>query len=136
MVNRSAPSRIVQTHIQTLHVGTQLTMQVLRSKYWMVGMRQAVVCYRQRQQIGDNETTFVGVDNVLSAIRETWESSEMSEELSTRGKNWIFVAPGAPHQGGIWEAAVKSMKHHLRRVIGQQVFTFEQLMTLLVRIEA
>lgn len=53
----------------------------------------------------DNGTTFVGADNVLSEIRETWESSEMSEEISTRGTSWIFIPPGAPHQGGIWEAA-------------------------------
>lgn len=228
-----AKKLIAQTHLQTLHGGAQLTMQVLRSKYWMVGMRQAVkahiaqctVCYRQRQRIGeqlmgdlpalrvtparaflhcgvdyagpvtlklrpgrfkitfkgyvdvficlstraihlevvgdltteaflaafdrlvgrrgavsemrsDNGTTFVGADNVLTEIRQTWESSEMSENMSTRGTNWLFIPPGAPHQGGIWEAAVKSMKHHLRRVIGRQVFTFEQLMTLLVRIEA
>lgn len=38
--------------------------------------------------------------------------------------------------GGIHEAAVKSAKHHLRRTIGNQQLTFEQLATLLTHVEA
>lgn len=38
--------------------------------------------------------------------------------------------------GGIHEAAVKSAKHHLRRVVGAQQLTFEEMATLLVHVEA
>ncbi|CAG7786352.1 unnamed protein product [Allacma fusca] len=38
--------------------------------------------------------------------------------------------------GGIWEAAVKSMKFHLRRVLGEATTNFEDLDTLLKGIEA
>ena len=38
--------------------------------------------------------------------------------------------------GGIWEAAVNSVKHHLRRIIGDQVLTFSELATLMCHIEA
>ena len=38
--------------------------------------------------------------------------------------------------GGMWEAAVKSMKKHFRTVVGTEIFTFEDLSTLLVEIEA
>lgn len=38
--------------------------------------------------------------------------------------------------GGIHEAAVKSAKHHLRRVVGAQQLTFEEMATLLTHIEA
>ena len=41
-----------------------------------------------------------------------------------------------PHFGGIWEAAVKSMKTHLRRVLGDVKLTYEELSTLLSQIEA
>jgi hypothetical protein len=35
-----------------------------------------------------------------------------------------------------WEAAVKSMKYHLRRTLGAQIATYEELYTLLTEIEA
>ena len=42
---------------------------------------------------------------------------QVTKELSSQGLTWSFNSPSAPHFGGLWEAAVKSMKHHLRRVI-------------------
>ncbi|CAK1582194.1 unnamed protein product [Parnassius mnemosyne] len=38
--------------------------------------------------------------------------------------------------GSLWEAAVKSLKFHLRRVIGAQKLTFEELSTLLSQLES
>ncbi|XP_047543294.1 uncharacterized protein LOC125075630 [Vanessa atalanta] len=47
-----------------------------------------------------------------------------------------FNAPSWPSAGGLWEAAVKSLKHHLRRVLGEQKLTYEEYSTLLAQIEA
>ena len=44
--------------------------------------------------------------------------------------------PHAPHFGGLWESGVKSVKYHLKRVIGDQRLTFEELSTLVSQIEA
>lgn len=38
--------------------------------------------------------------------------------------------------GGIWESAVKSMKKHLRIVLGKQMITYEDMTTILTQIEA
>jgi hypothetical protein len=38
--------------------------------------------------------------------------------------------------GGLWEAAVKSTKGHLKRVIGNVILNYEELNTLLTMIEA
>lgn len=84
----------------------------------------------------DNGTTFVGAAKEMRIILQHWQSSEIRDYVNTNGITWTFITPAAPHQGGLWEAAVKSMKHHLRRVMGPQKFTFETLSTLLVGIGA
>ena len=35
--------------------------------------------------------------------------------------------PLAPHFGGLWEAAVKSMKKHLAKIVGEVKLNFEEL---------
>ncbi|EFN69637.1 hypothetical protein EAG_00358, partial [Camponotus floridanus] len=37
---------------------------------------------------------------------------------------------------GLWEAAVKSVKHHLRRVVGDAKLTYEEMATLLAQVES
>ncbi|XP_029176639.1 uncharacterized protein LOC114944769 [Nylanderia fulva] len=56
--------------------------------------------------------------------------------LADEGVRWVFNPPSAPHFGGLWEAAVKAVKHHLRRTIGEAKLTFEELSTLLAEVEA
>lgn len=109
----------------------------LTSKTFLMALSRFLNWRREvREMWSDNGTVFVGADNELQRIREVWESTAVAESLTNRGIVWNFITPAAPHQGGLWEAAVKSMKHHLRRVMADHVYTFEELYTLLVRIEA
>jgi len=57
---------------------------------------------------------------------------------STRNEriNWHFIPPKAPHMGGLWEAAVKSAKFHIKRIIGEASLRYEEFLTLLTQIEA
>uniref|UniRef100_A0A1I8NJ86 Integrase catalytic domain-containing protein n=1 Tax=Musca domestica TaxID=7370 RepID=A0A1I8NJ86_MUSDO len=86
----------------------------------------------------DNGTNFVGASRKLdkdfkAAIKNN--SSAMSF-LTEEKVQWKFIPPGAPHQGGIWEASVKSIKYHINRVIGESKLTYEEMSTLLCQIEA
>jgi Integrase core domain. len=81
----------------------------------------------------DNGTNFVGANNTLKELYGLFESESFKKEVQDYaiGKNitWHFNPPLAPHFGGVWEAAVKSFKHHFRRVVGDRLFTFEEINT-------
>ena len=68
--------------------------------------------------------------------QSTSQMAKVEDFLATERCEWKFVPPYGPHFGGLREAAVKSMKFHLRRTLGSQVATYEELCTLLPEIEA
>lgn len=88
----------------------------------------------------DNGTNFVGANNELRELYYLLESEQhqgrVKEYAVRKNIAWQFNPPLSPHFGGIWEAAVKSFKHHFRRVVKNQILTFEELNTLAVQIES
>ena len=90
-----------------------------------------------RNLFSDNATTFQGADKELkimfNAASEFYQATAAS--LANDGTNWVFIPPNSPHYGGLWEAGVKSKKHHLKRAVGDRIFTFSELSTILVEIE-
>ncbi|XP_068148389.1 uncharacterized protein [Drosophila tropicalis] len=92
------------------------------------------------QMYSDNGRNFVGAKRALDEIVQLLASREhndvVSKALADQGIKWNFIPPYSPHWGGKWESAVRSVKLHLRRVIGTNVLTFEQMHTLLSQIES
>lgn len=85
----------------------------------------------------DNGTTFQGADKELrQAFHDVMEDRTVRDYLANDGISWYFLPPASPHMGGLWEAGVKSVKHHLRRIVGAKTLTNEELGTLLCQIEA
>ena len=60
----------------------------------------------------------------------------MGTVLANDSTSWSFIPPHSPHFGGLWEAGIKSTKYHLRRMIGDQTLTFEEISAVLIEIEA
>ncbi|XP_026682248.1 uncharacterized protein LOC103513174 [Diaphorina citri] len=86
----------------------------------------------------DNGTNFTASARELSEVYTLLQENctEISDTLAQRQVKWIFNPPAASNFGGLWESGIKSAKHHLRRVIGAQLLTFEEFTTLLCKIEA
>jgi len=85
----------------------------------------------------DCGTNFVGADAQLHALFQpaSQEVYKVIGRMADQGMRWQFNSPAAPHFGSLWEAAVKSVKHHLRRVIGETRLTFEEMATFLAEVE-
>lgn len=86
----------------------------------------------------DNGTNFVGANKELKKSFEEakFDWKDVVEAISKEGTEWHFIPPASPHFGGLWEAGVKSIKYHLKRIIGTDTYTFEELTTLLHQVEA
>lgn len=82
----------------------------------------------------DNGPNFVGANRLLREAFEAWNPESIAQHLNLMGIQWHFIAPAAPHHGGLWEAAVKSTKYHLKRIGGSNTFTYEELATWLAKI--
>jgi len=88
------------------------------------------------QIFSDCGTNFIGANKEIQrALRSVEFQSSVCHTLADLGISWNFNPPSAPHHGGLWEAGVKSVKHHLRRVIGASHLTYEEFQTLLCSIE-
>lgn len=87
----------------------------------------------------DNGTNFVGANNQLNDLHELFNSQVHKEKVTRYGNtkkvNWHFIPPLSPHHGGLWESTVKLFKHHLKRVVGEELFTIEAFWTLVTEIE-
>lgn len=88
----------------------------------------------------DNGTNFVRANKILQEHNKNIDENEYNaavcHELSKGGTHWFFSPAGAPHFNGLAEAAVKSVKLHLKKTMGESKLSYEELSTLLAQIEA
>lgn len=82
----------------------------------------------------DNGRNLVGAARVITNFIGN-HSESIYSCAAEQGVNFHFIPPYSPHFGGLWESTVKSVKHHLKRVLGMANLTYEEMYTLLVQIE-
>ncbi|XP_057656784.1 uncharacterized protein LOC130894180 [Diorhabda carinulata] len=90
------------------------------------------------QIYSDHGTNFIGANRNLKELYDFLSQNEclISDSMNNQGIRWNFNPVQAPYFGGLWEAGVKAMKYHLKRVSGKSNFTVEEFTTLLCQIEA
>lgn len=54
----------------------------------------------------------------MKICRKLKENNKIIQILENEQIEWHLISPAGPHYGGIWEAGVKSVKYHLKRIIG------------------
>ncbi|GFV20596.1 integrase catalytic domain-containing protein [Trichonephila clavipes] len=87
----------------------------------------------------DNGKTFVGANKELKRFLKLIEDSDdnLAGFLSAEGIEWKFIPPRAPSFGvcGLWEASVKTIKYHLKRVVSGSNLTYDEFLTVCIQIE-
>ncbi|XP_011163032.1 uncharacterized protein LOC105198084 [Solenopsis invicta] len=87
----------------------------------------------------DNRTNFVDANNHLRELYMLLNSDEHKNQVNRfsieHHITWHFIPPIAPHYGGLWESIVKIFKHHFKRVVGDSLFTFEELNAFVIEVE-
>ncbi|XP_066583796.1 uncharacterized protein [Prorops nasuta] len=85
----------------------------------------------------DNGLNFQGANKELKlAFQGSLKHVQSIDFEPIREIEWKFIPVATPHWGGLWETGVRSVKHHLKRVLGTFLPTFEEMTTLICRIEA
>ena len=82
----------------------------------------------------------VGARNELAAFYSMLNTQDTQNHvqnyLLSQKVQWKMTPVKAPHFGGLWEAAVKAAKYHLKRKIGQKLYTYDELETILCQAES
>ncbi|XP_018376013.1 PREDICTED: uncharacterized protein LOC108769493 [Trachymyrmex cornetzi] len=88
----------------------------------------------------DNGLNFVGANHELNELYKLFKDESIKQKINdfmaTERVKWHFIPPRVPHMGGIWEAAIKSAKFHLKRVTKEASLRYDELFTLMVQVEA
>ncbi len=88
----------------------------------------------------DNGSNFIGAREDIRELQRLTGSRSTKEAIqhfsSQHAIEWKMIPPRAPHFGGLWEAAVKSMKIHLRKTTKVQRLRWDELYTILTAAEA
>ncbi|GFX95577.1 integrase catalytic domain-containing protein [Trichonephila clavipes] len=85
----------------------------------------------------DNATNFKGAAAELNRfIKLICNKNEtLANYFASEAIQWKLIPPRSPNFGGLWEAGVKSFKHHLYRTLVNSKITFEEFETIIIQIE-
>ncbi|GFS51994.1 integrase catalytic domain-containing protein [Trichonephila clavipes] len=115
---------IVHFHRENLHTGASSLLHYIFSRRGKCA-----------KLYSDNGKTFVDANKELKRFLKLIEDSDdnLAGFLSAEGIKWKFIPPRAPSFGGLWEASVKSIKYHLRRVVSGSNLTYEEFLTVCIQ---
>ncbi|XP_072766594.1 uncharacterized protein [Anoplolepis gracilipes] len=129
-------SDLLSTRAVHIELVADLTTESFLSAFKrFVARRGKVVC-----MYSNNGTNFIGAAKELNELYELFTKKQtqlkLSEFFVEHRIEWRTIPPNAPHFGGIWEAAIKSAKYHMKRVIGDAALNYDEMSTLFAEIEA
>ena len=89
-----------------------------------------------RRFISDNAKTFMRAASDVKRLYNLFNDPASRAHLEHRRIEWNFICPRAPWHGGFYERLVRSVKAALRKSLGRQLVSFDQLWTIVCEIAA
>lgn len=83
----------------------------------------------------DNATNFTAADKELHGQLASMNQHQVEEDMLVEAIEWKFIPPHTPHQGGVWERLVRSVKRILKSLINDKLLTDEELTSYLCEVE-
>lgn len=108
-----------------LELVTDYTSDAFISAYKRFTARRGI-CVTLTSDCGSN---LKGADVELRRLfsSSSQESKKLTTLLANDGTQWCFNPPATTHFGGKWEAGVKSVKYHMKRIIADTLLTYEEM---------
>ncbi|XP_063909094.1 uncharacterized protein LOC135126846 [Zophobas morio] len=89
------------------------------------------------QIFSDNATYFTAANHELKNLLNSSDFQQgIDSFLRKDGIKWHFIPARSPHRRRFWEAGIKAVKYHVKRVVGNALLSYEELLTVLTQIEA
>ena len=73
---------------------------------------------------------------VVSDNAKCFVAVELKRFLRLKGIEWKYILEVSPWWGGFYERMIKTVKRALKKVLGKSNVTFDELMTIIIEIEA
>ncbi|XP_059053098.1 uncharacterized protein LOC131847536 isoform X2 [Achroia grisella] len=124
-------ARVLLDNVKAVHL--ELVTDLTKESYMAALNRFVSRRGKPRNILSDNGTNFVGTSNELQRFLH---SSNVASDMVQEGIQFSFAPPYSPHFNGLAEAVVRSMKHHLKRLLKLTHLTYEEMSTCLTQIEA
>ncbi|XP_063386208.1 uncharacterized protein LOC134672238 [Cydia fagiglandana] len=85
--------------------------------------------------LSDCGTNFVGANRELRTALRNLNAERLQGEALSKGIEWRFNPPAAPHMGGTWERLIRSVKNALHAILKERAPSEEVLHTAMLEAE-
>ncbi|GFW52391.1 integrase catalytic domain-containing protein [Trichonephila clavipes] len=113
-------------HLKTVHIEL---VSDLPSQAFIAALKRFMARRGKCAKLfSDNGKNFVGASNEIKKLLEIVRKPDekLANYLAAEGIEWKFIPARSPNFGGLWEAAIKSCKYHLKRIVNGINLTYER----------
>lgn len=112
-------------------------VNALTADTFIATLKRFMGCHGEYSTIqSDNSTNFLKANKSLKEAAHIFAAENIMNFLTNEGIRWKFIPARSPTLGGLWGAAVKSFKYHIRRITKNCLFTYEEYYTFYKKIHA